>query len=73
MKTLKNIEGKNKQQLKAIEDQEKKQLDAIKNIDTDSKSLKAIIFFNDITLEAKKLLDELKRKKILLILNNLFV
>ena len=29
-RNLKNIEGKNKEQLKAIEDQEKKQLDAIK-------------------------------------------
>ena len=30
LKRLKNIEGKNKEQLKAIEDQEEKQLDAIK-------------------------------------------
>ena len=30
LKRLKNIEGKNKEQLKAIEDPEKKQLDAIK-------------------------------------------
>ena len=32
LKRLKNIEGKNEEQLKAIEDQGKKQLDAIKNI-----------------------------------------
>ena len=43
-KKLKNIEGKNGEQLKEIKDQGNKQLDGIKNIETDSKSLKTIIF-----------------------------
>ena len=74
LKRLRNIEGNNEEHLKAIEDQGKKQLDAMKNIKTDSKSLKTIRFFSVISPEAKKLLDELKKeKKILLILKNLFV
>ena len=44
LKILKNIEGKNEQQLKAIKDQGNKQLNAIKNIDIESKFLKAISF-----------------------------
>ena len=40
-KRLKNIEGKNEQQLQVIEDQEEKQLKELKNID-ESKALKAI-------------------------------
>ena len=49
--------------LKAIEDQGKKQLDAIKNIKTDSESLKTISFFGGLSLEVKKLLDDLKKEK----------
>ena len=63
LKRLRNIEGKNEDQLKAIKDQGKKQLDAIKNIKTDSKSLKAINFFSGLSPEAKKLLDEPKKEK----------
>ena len=44
IKKLKNIEGKNEEQLKAIEDQGKKQLEEIKNIDIGSKLLKTIRF-----------------------------
>ena len=62
LKRLRNIEGKNEEQLKSIKDQGKKQLDAIKNIKTDSKSLKAINF-SGLNPEAKKLLDELKKEK----------
>ena len=40
-KTLKNIEGKNEEQLQAIKDQGEKQLKELKNIDK-SKTLKAI-------------------------------
>ena len=47
LKILKNIEGKNEQQLKAIEDQGNKQMSAIKDINTDSKSLKEISFLVD--------------------------
>ena len=43
-KRLKNIKGKNEEQLKAIEDQSKKQIDAIKNISMSSKPLKTIGF-----------------------------
>ena len=63
LKRLRNIEGNNQEHLKAIEDQGKKQLDAMKNIKTDSKSLKTIRFFSVISPEAKKLLDELKKRK----------
>ena len=45
LKRLKNIEGKNEEQLKAIEDQGNKQLSAIKNIKTDSKLPQMINFF----------------------------
>ena len=54
LKRLRNIVGKNEEQLKAIEDQGKKQLDAIKNIETSSKPLKSISFFGQIDQEAKK-------------------
>ena len=63
MKILKNIEGKNEEQLKAIEDQGKKRLDAIKNNKTDSKLSKMISFFSELSPEAKKLLDEPKEEK----------
>ena len=46
-KRLKNIEDKNEKQLKAIEDHEKKQLDA------DSKSLKSISYFSQLSRNAK--------------------
>ena len=44
VKKLKNIEGKNEEQLKAIEDQRKKQLEEIKSINIVSKPLKTITF-----------------------------
>ena len=44
VKKLKNIEGKNEEQLKAIEDQRKKQLEEIKSINIGSKPLKTITF-----------------------------
>ena len=46
---LKNIEDKNIKQLKAIEDQGNKQLNAVKNINTGSKSLKAIGFVSGLS------------------------
>ena len=60
LKKLKNIEGKNEEQLKAIEDQGKKQLEEIKNINVGSKPLKAISFFSTISEEAKKLMERIK-------------
>ena len=60
LKKLKNIKGKNEEQLKAIEDQGKKQLEEIKNIDVSSKPLKTISFFSSISEEAKKLMNEIK-------------
>ena len=60
LKILKNIEGKNEQQLKAIEDQGNKQLNTIKNIDTGSKLLKPISFFRGLCPEAKQLMNEIK-------------
>ena len=74
LKRLRNIEGKNEEQLKAIEGQGKKQLDTMKNITTDSKLLKTISFFSGLRPEAKKIVRWAKKgKKILLILENLFV
>ena len=43
-KSLKNIEGKNEEQLQATEDQGKKQLDGIKKIDINLKPIKLISF-----------------------------
>ena len=59
-KRLKNIEGKNEEQLKAIKDQGKKQLEEIKIIDVSSKPLKTISFFSTISEKAKKLMDNIK-------------
>ena len=60
MKKIKNIEGKNEEQLKAIEDQGKKQLEEIKNINISSKPLKTISFFSTISEEAKELMNKIK-------------
>ena len=62
MERLKNIENKNKEQLKAIEDKNEEQLEEIKNLKADSKSLKAISFFSELSPKTKKLLDELKKE-----------
>ena len=60
MKKIKNIEGKNEEQLKAIEDQGKKQLEEIKNINVSSKPLKTISFFSTISEKAKELMNKIK-------------
>ena len=60
LKKLKNIEGKNEEQLKAIEDQGKKQLEEIKNINVSSKPLKTISFFSTRSREAKELMNKIK-------------
>ena len=73
MKILKNIEGKNKQQLNAIEDQGNKQLSPIKNISVNSKKLKLIDSFSKISPEAEKLMSETKEDKMLSTLKNLFL
>ena len=63
MKILKNIEGKNKEYVKTIKDQEKTQLIAIKNINTDSKSLKAISLLSGLNPGAKELMNEIKEEE----------
>ena len=60
MKKIKNIEGKNEEQLKAIEDQGKKQLEEIKNINISSKPLKTMSFFSAISEEAKEVMNKIK-------------
>ena len=55
LKRIKNIEGKNEEQLKLIEDQEKKQLEEIKNINIGSKPLKTISFFQYNKRKSKKI------------------
>ena len=52
LKKLKDIEGKNEEQLKATEDQRKQQLEEIKNIN--------VGFFSIISEEAKKLMERIK-------------
>ena len=59
-KRIKNIEGKNEEQLKAIEDQGKKQLEEIKNINIGSKPLNTSSFFSTISEKAKELMNEIK-------------
>ena len=59
-RSIKNIEGKNEEQLKAIEDQGKKQLEEIKNINVSSKPLKTISYFSTINEEAKELMNNIK-------------
>ena len=56
-KRLKNIEDKNEKQLKAIKYHGKKQLD------TDSKSLKSIGYFSQLSTKAKELIEKNKKEK----------
>ena len=56
-KRLKNIEDKNEKQLKAIEDKNEKQLD------TNSKSLKSISYFSQLSTKTKELLEKIKKEK----------
>ena len=60
LKKLKNIEGKNEEQLKAIKDQGKKQLEEIKNINVSSKTLKTISVFSSLSEKAKELMNKIK-------------
>ena len=54
---LKNIEDKNKKQLKAVEYYGKKQLN------TNSKSLKSISYFSQLSRKAKELFEKFKKRK----------
>ena len=56
-KRLKNIEDKNEKQLKAIEDKNEKQLD------TNSKSLKSISYFSQLSTKAKELFEKIKKEQ----------
>ena len=56
LKRLKNIEGKNEQQLEAIKDQGERQLEAITSCDATNKSQK-IEFDNEKNQQAKELVD----------------
>ena len=55
-KRLKNIEDKNEKQLKAIEDKNEKQLD------TNSKSLKSISYFSQLSTKAKELFEKIEKE-----------
>ena len=66
-KRLKNIEDKNEKQLKAIEDKNEKQLD------TNSKSLKSISYFSQLSTITKELSEKIKKEKIILILKNVCI
>ena len=54
---LKNIKDKNEKQLKAIEDKDEKQLD------TNSKSLKSISYFSQLSTKTKELFEKIKKEK----------
>ena len=56
-KRLKNIKDKNEKQLKAIEDKNEKQFD--KN----SKSLKSVSYFSQLSRKAKELFEKIKKEK----------
>ena len=56
LKRLKNIKGKNEQQLEAIKDQGERQLEAITSCDATNKSQK-IEFDNEKNQQAKELVD----------------
>ena len=60
MKRLKNIEGKNEQQLEAIRDQGDRQLEAIKDFSAPSKQ-KEITFGDEESQESKMLRYEIKK------------
>ena len=61
MKRLKNVEGKNEQQLEAIKDQGENQLDAIKNYGSKKESFKKLEFPDEKQQEINKLVDELRQ------------
>ena len=63
LKRLKNLESKNEEQLREIKDQGKRQLHEIKNKSNDTKVLKAIRFFSNLSQAAKELLDKIKKEK----------
>ena len=44
-----------------------------KQLDTDSKSLKSISYFSQLSINTKELLEKIKKEKMILILKNLFV
>ena len=54
-KRLKNVEDKSEKQLKAIEDG--------KQLDTNSKSLKSISYFTQLSTKAKELFEEIKKER----------
>ena len=44
-----------------------------KQLDTDSKSLKSVSYFCQLSTKAKELLEKIKKEKMILILKNLFL
>ena len=76
LKRLKNIEGKNEQQLEAIKDQGERQLEAIKNYSTKKKSFKELEFSsemnkkNEVFAELDQLREEIKRGNLLCVYTN---
>ena len=55
LKRLKNIEDQSEKQLKAIEDG--------KQLDTNSKSLKSISYFTQLSTKAKELFEKIKKER----------
>ena len=71
MKRLKNIEGKNKDQLDAIKDQGEKQLQILAKKTNQMDDFKNVSFRNKLNSEAKKIMMKLKNKVERLIIQNL--
>ena len=62
MKRLKNIEGKNKQQLEAIKDQEEKQLQTFTKKTNQVDDFKNVSYRNELNSEAKKAYDKIRKQ-----------
>ena len=62
LKRLKNIEGKNKQQLDAIKDQGKNQLQILTKKTNQIDKFENVSFRNKLDSEAKKVFDEIKEQ-----------
>ena len=73
LKRLKNIEGKNEQQLDAIKDQGKKQLQILAKKTNQVDDFKNVSFKDKLNSEAKEAYDKVKNKVKKLIIQNLSV
>ena len=62
LKRLKNVEGKNEEQLKVIKDQGQKELKIIKNKTKKGANFKNIAFKSKLSFESKKVFNEIEKQ-----------